>query len=47
MVHGFVDFNLQIPANAAFFYSLSALATVRLSKPDLNYEFSRERGLQG
>jgi O-antigen ligase len=26
LIHSFVDFNLQIPANAAFFYVLSALA---------------------
>jgi hypothetical protein len=26
LVHGFLDFNLQIPANAALFYVLCALA---------------------
>jgi hypothetical protein len=29
LVHGLVDFNLQIPANAAFFYALCGLATSR------------------
>lgn len=28
LVHSFVDFNLQIPANAAFFYSLSVIAAM-------------------
>ena len=41
LVHGFVDFNLQIPANAAFFFALSALVTARFSKSD------RNRGLGG
>jgi hypothetical protein len=27
LVHSFADFNLQIPANALFFYFLCALAT--------------------
>jgi hypothetical protein len=27
LVHSFVDFNLQIPANAAIFYVLAAIAT--------------------
>ena len=31
LVHSFVDFNLQIPANAAFFYVLCALAASDLS----------------
>jgi O-antigen ligase len=31
LVHSFVDFNLQIPANAAFFYVLCALAASELS----------------
>jgi len=26
LVHSFVEFNLQIPANAAFFYAVCALA---------------------
>jgi O-antigen ligase len=46
MVHGFVDFNLQIPANAAFFFALSALVTSRSNQPDSNQEFGRERGQQ-
>ena len=31
LLHSFVDFNLQIPANAALFYVLCALATSELS----------------
>ena len=31
LVHGLVDFNLQIPANAAFFFALAALATTGFS----------------
>jgi O-antigen ligase len=31
LVHGFFDFNLQIPANAAFFFALSALVTGRFT----------------
>ena len=31
LVHSFLDFNLQIPANAAFFYVLCALAASELS----------------
>ncbi len=31
LVHSFMDFNLQIPANAAFFYVLGALAASELS----------------
>ena len=31
LVHSFVDFNLQIPANAALFYVLCALAATELS----------------
>lgn len=30
LAHGSVDFNLQIPANAAFFFGLSAIATTPL-----------------
>jgi O-antigen ligase len=33
LFHSFVDFNLQIPANAALFYVLCALAASRLSLP--------------
>ena len=32
LFHSFVDFNLQIPANAAFFYVLCGLATSPLAK---------------
>ena len=32
LVHGLFDFNLQIPANAAFFFALSALVTGRFTK---------------
>ncbi|HMD19020.1 MAG TPA: O-antigen ligase family protein [Alloacidobacterium sp.] len=39
MVHGFVDFNLQIPANASFFFALSALVTSRFNKPEARHEF--------
>jgi O-antigen ligase len=31
LVHGLFDFNLQIPANAAFFFALSALVTGRFT----------------
>ena len=34
LVHGLFDFNLQIPANAAFFFALSALATGRFMKSE-------------
>ncbi len=40
-VHGFVDFNLQIPANASFFFALSALVTSRFSNPQSRHEFGR------
>jgi hypothetical protein len=29
LVHSFVDFNLQIPANAALFYALCAAAAMK------------------
>jgi len=32
LLHSFVDFNLQIPANAAFFYALCTLAATPLPK---------------
>lgn len=35
LLHSFVDFNLQIPANAALFYVLCALAASRPSSPRL------------
>jgi O-antigen ligase len=41
LVHSFLDFNLQIPANAALFYVLAAIAT---SKP--LQESQRRRGLR-
>jgi O-antigen ligase len=44
LVHGFVDFNLQIPANAAFFFALAALATRRFGKAELNRKIQRIRG---
>ena len=44
LVHGFVDFNLQIPANAVFFFALAALVTSRFKKPELNREIPRTRG---
>jgi O-antigen ligase len=44
LIHGFVDFNLQIPANAAFFFALSALVTTRFSKSEANHEIGRMRG---
>jgi fumarate reductase subunit D len=44
LVHGLFDFNLQIPANAAFFFALSALVTARFSKSTVNHGFDRMRG---
>ncbi len=44
LVHGFVDFNLQIPANAAFFFALAAIVTSRFNKPASDHEFGRTRG---
>jgi len=44
LVHGFVDFNLQIPANAMFFFVLAALVSSRLNKPESDREFGRTRG---
>lgn len=44
LVHGFGDFNLQIPANAAFFFALSAIVTAPFGKPEANHEVSRTRG---
>jgi O-antigen ligase len=32
LVHGLFDFNLQIPANAAFFFALAALASARFQQ---------------
>jgi O-antigen ligase len=42
LVHGFFDFNLQIPANAAFFFALSALVTVRFGKSKLDHNLDRK-----
>ncbi len=44
LVHGLVDFNLQIPANAAFFFALSAVATGRVNKPDSIRKAGSTRG---
>lgn len=35
VIHSFVDFNLHIPANAAFFYALCALSASELETADL------------
>jgi O-antigen ligase len=40
LVHSFVDFNLHIPANAAIFYTLCALAAM---EPRFRKHFHRER----
>ena len=37
LVHSFADFNLQIPANALFFYFLCALAPAGLAEPAKEY----------
>ena len=42
LVHGLFDFNLQIPANAAFFFALSALLTACAGKAR-SYDESWER----
>lgn len=44
LAHGMVDFNLQIPANAAFFFALSALITTRCSKPETHQGSDRTQG---
>jgi O-antigen ligase len=44
LVHGVVDFNLQIPANAAFFFALSSLATTRSNTSKANQASDRMRG---
>ena len=43
LVHSFVDFNLQIPANAAFFYVLCALAPSELSTSTSHLRRSQAR----
>ncbi len=44
LIHGVVDFNLQIPANAAFFYALAAIATAGFNRYEADYEPGRMRG---
>ena len=44
LVHSFFDFNLQIPANAAFFFVLSALVTARFSNSKVSHDLDRMRG---
>lgn len=44
LFHSFVDFNLQIPANAAVFYALCGLATTQLPKSNKS---SRHRSRNG
>ena len=44
LVHGLFDFNLQIPANAAFFFALSALVTGRAAKTRSIVESWESRG---
>ena len=44
LVHGLVDFNLQIPANAAFFFALCGIVTTRTDMPLVNRKFRRSRG---
>jgi len=44
LVHGLVDFNLQIPANAALFFALSAIVTAPIDTPNANHKFGRSRG---
>jgi len=44
LVHGLFDFNLQIPANAAFFFALSAVVTVGFSRSKVNHDVDRIRG---
>jgi len=45
LFHSFVDFNLQIPANAAFFYVLCALSASELSAASSRSRQSRPREL--
>ena len=44
LAHGVVDFNLQIPANAAIFFALSAIVTTGSSSPKADHRFGRIRG---
>ena len=41
VVHSLFDFNLQIPANAAFFFALSALAAMGSSRPKRGHTTGR------
>lgn len=45
LIHGLVDFNLHIPANATLFFLMAALATAEIS-PDKNVPRSRPRDAQ-
>jgi len=45
LIHSFVDFNLQIPANAAFFYVLCALAASEPSAESLAFRKRRSGDL--
>jgi len=47
LVHSLFDFNLQIPANAAFFFALSALVTARFSKSKVNHDLDRNARVVG
>ena len=47
LFHSFVDFNLQIPANAALFYVLFGLAASRLLAESSKPERSRAIGNEG
>ena len=44
LIHGLVDFNLQIPANAAFFFALSGIVTTSPDTSPAHREFGRSRG---
>jgi O-antigen ligase len=44
LIHGLVDFNLQIPANAAFFFALSGIVTSPIDTPKADQKFGRSRG---
>lgn len=45
LVHSFLDFNLQIPANAALFYVLCAIATSQPLQESQRRRIARRRGL--
>jgi O-antigen ligase len=42
LVHAFFDFNLQIPANAAFFFILSVLVTAHFSRSEIARDLDRD-----